>query len=92
MAAASLAGISIPIHLVDLGSPGVIPLGFSAADLAPAIPRAYYDAVPEATQFDAFSLCTLQGAAILHEGGETKPCARSWAVPHASRSMRGFWR
>jgi predicted dienelactone hydrolase len=72
--AASLAGISIPVRLIDLGSPGAIPPGLSAASLAHAIPAARYDAVPEATQFDAFSACKPQGAAILRSAGDEPLC------------------
>ena len=44
--------------------------GLDAAALAAASPRIAYTALPEATRYDAFSLCKPKGAAILTEEGD----------------------
>jgi predicted dienelactone hydrolase len=84
---ASLADISVPVQIVNLGSPNTIWPGLNAAGLAQAIPDARYDTVPSATQFSAFSECKAQAAAILRAEGEAPLCddtgGRSRAEIHA---------
>jgi predicted dienelactone hydrolase len=68
--AASLAGISIPIEIINLGAADAIPPGLSAPSLARGIPDAHYETLPDASQFSAFSECKPQAAAILRSDGE----------------------
>lgn len=73
--AESLAGIAVPVEVINLGRPGTIPPGLDASGLASASPRIVYTALPDATRFSAFSLCKPQGAAILAEdGGDDTIC------------------
>ncbi len=67
---ASLAGISVPVEIINLGAADEIPTGLNAASLARAIPDAHYETLPDATQFSAFSECQPKGAAILRSDGE----------------------
>jgi len=60
----SLAAITVPVAIVDLGPT-------DAADLAAAVPGARHTAVAGATAFDTFSLCTPQGPALLRADGES---------------------
>ncbi len=66
----SLAGIAIPVHLINLGRPDTMPAALNAADLAERIPHARYERVQDATHFDSFSLCKPEGLAILRDDGD----------------------
>jgi predicted dienelactone hydrolase len=66
----SLAGISIPIHVINLGRPEQLLPALDAAALAASIPAARYEALLDATRFDAFSECKPKGAAILRDEGD----------------------
>jgi predicted dienelactone hydrolase len=68
--AASLSGISIPVHIINLGRPDTILPGLRAASLEKQIPGARYDLVPDATQFDSFNECKPEGPAILRREGD----------------------
>ena len=72
----SLAGITVPVDLVDLGHADSIPPGLRAAELGAAIPGARYRAIPDATPFSAFASCKPEGAAILEEEGESGAICR----------------
>ncbi len=63
---ASLSGISIPVHVIDLGR---------AAAPGRPIPQAHHELIPNATQFDSFSECKPKGASIVREeGGDESLC------------------
>lgn len=70
----SLAGISIPVQIFNLGEPGTAWPGLDGSDLPRHIPGARYDRLPAATQYDAFPECKPQAAAILREDGEEPLC------------------
>lgn len=72
--APSLARISVPVTLINLGEGERIIPRFDASQLASAIPGAQYDTVPEASPFSAFALCTPKGAEILAAEGDASPC------------------
>lgn len=64
----SLAAIAVPLQVVTLGPPDAPGLDAAAAGIARV-------ALPDATRFDAFSLCTPRGAAILaEEEGDDAMC------------------
>ncbi|MBB3020562.1 putative dienelactone hydrolase [Microvirga lupini] len=65
----SLAGIRVPVHIINLGQPGQIPPALEARGLGRNIPSASYDTVADAVAFSAFSLCTSAGPALLKEEG-----------------------
>lgn len=70
----SLAGISVPVRIINLGHPGTIWPGLDGSDLPRHIPQTRYDRVPEATQYDAFPECKPQATAILRADGEEPLC------------------
>jgi predicted dienelactone hydrolase len=72
--ATSLADISLPVRVVNLGSPKAIWPGLNASALAQALSNAHYETVPDATQFSAFPECNPQAAAILGAEGEEPLC------------------
>jgi predicted dienelactone hydrolase len=67
----SLAGIEVPVEIINLGEPETIQLGFRAAELASAIPGAKYQALAGASAFSALGVCKPQGRDILKEEGES---------------------
>jgi predicted dienelactone hydrolase len=69
----SLAEIAIPVELVNLGAVDTLPPRLDASHLAPAIPAAIYQRVPEATQFSAFNHCKPEAAAILRDAADAEP-------------------
>ena len=71
---ASLAGISIPVGLINLGKPGTIWPGLNAEGLTRLIPRARYSAIADATQYSAFPECKPGASAILREDAEEALC------------------
>lgn len=73
-ARASLASISVPVQIINLGRAETIRPGLHASVPAEAIPRARYDTVADATQYSAFGECKPHGAAILREEGEEALC------------------
>ena len=79
----SLAGISIPVHIVNLGRPDPLLPGLNATALAAAIPAARYDVLPDATRFDAFSECKPEGAAILRDEGDDGSLCNGGTVARA---------
>lgn len=72
--AASLAGISASVRIVNLGDPDTLWPGLDAADAARIIPGARYDTLPDATQYSAFGECKPQAPALLKEEGEEPLC------------------
>ena len=83
-----LAGISIPLAIIDLGAPDAAPPGFNAGGPAGAVPSAHYDRLSDVTAFSAFGECKPKAAAILQGEGEDEALcedggARSRAEIHA---------
>ncbi len=70
----SLKRISIPVRLINLGTPATIWPGLRASGLKDAIPGAHFDLVTDASQYSAFSECKPSGSAILREEGEEPLC------------------
>jgi predicted dienelactone hydrolase len=70
----SLKRISIPVRLINLGTPAKIWPGLRASGLKSAIPGAHFDLVTDASQYSAFSECKPSGAPILREEGEEPLC------------------
>jgi predicted dienelactone hydrolase len=66
----SLAEITVPVDIINLGNPSQIRSEFDASELATQIPTANYQTVSDSTPFSAFSLCTSIGSEILKEEGE----------------------
>jgi predicted dienelactone hydrolase len=71
---ASLAGITAPVHIFNLGRPDTIRPGLKASVLVEAVPHARYATVPDATHYSAFPECKPRGAAILREEGDEALC------------------
>jgi predicted dienelactone hydrolase len=70
----SLRRIQVPIHIINLGRPGQIPLAVAAAPLAATIPTAHYASVPDATHFSFLGVCKPGGAALLARDGDDPVC------------------
>jgi predicted dienelactone hydrolase len=66
----SLAGIRIPVDIINLGSPDTIAPALEATGLKALIPDSRYHSIPDATSFSAFSPCTAGGPALLREEGD----------------------
>ncbi|HEV8388262.1 MAG TPA: hypothetical protein VGQ35_00385 [Dongiaceae bacterium] len=66
----SLASISVPVNIINLGRPETMLPGLNAEGLEGRIPSARYELLPDATDFDAFNECKPQGAAILRDEGD----------------------
>ncbi len=71
---ASLAGISIPVRLINLGKLETIWPGLNAEGATRAIPRAQYSVIPDAVQYSAFPECKPGVSAVLREDGEEALC------------------
>lgn len=71
---ASLAGISIPVRLINLGTPETIWPGLNAEGAMRVIPRAQYSIIPDSTQYSAFPECKPGALAMLREDGEEALC------------------
>lgn len=69
----SLARISMPVSIINLGGPGAIPPGVLADRAAKAIPGASYVAVSDATHFTFLPECKAGAEKILKEEGEMDP-------------------
>jgi predicted dienelactone hydrolase len=75
LAAEGFAGIAVPVEVVTLGGPDAVPPGVDASAPARASALVSHATLPDATRFDAFSLCKPEGAAILAaEGGDAALC------------------
>jgi predicted dienelactone hydrolase len=70
----SLAGISIPVGLINLGKPETIWQGLNAKELTRLIPQAQYAVIPDATQFSVFPECKPGASVLLKEDGEEAIC------------------
>jgi predicted dienelactone hydrolase len=83
----SLAGISIPVSLINLGKRETIWPGLNAEGLTHFVPKARYSVVSDATQYSAFPECKPGASTILRENGEEAICddtigGRSRALIH----------
>ncbi|GAA3088699.1 dienelactone hydrolase [Rhizobium viscosum] len=70
----SLKHISIPVRLINLGTPETLWPGLRASGLQDVIPNARYDLLTGASQYSAFSECKPAGTVILREEGEEPLC------------------
>jgi predicted dienelactone hydrolase len=70
---ASLNDISVPVHIINLGQRGRIPLKVSASHLVATIPGAEYSTVPDATHFSFSNECKPNASAMLKDDGEDLP-------------------
>ncbi|MBW9053885.1 alpha/beta hydrolase family protein [Rhizobium mesosinicum] len=80
----SLAQISIPVRLVNLGTPETVWPGLRASGLENAISGARYDLLTNASQYSAFSECKPAGGSILREEGEEPLCQDSEGTNRAA--------
>lgn len=72
---ASLAEISVPVSIVNLGAPSEIPETVRASGIARAMPRAEYDVIEAASHASMFPECKPNAAEIaLEEGIEDPIC------------------
>ncbi|TPM30814.1 alpha/beta fold hydrolase [Mesorhizobium sp. B2-3-4] len=55
--AASLAGIRIPLDIVNLGQPGKIPVTADASGIAKAISNSSYSTIDDASHYSMFGVC-----------------------------------
>jgi predicted dienelactone hydrolase len=79
--AASLSGISIPVHIINLGRPDAMLPGLRASSLAQRIPDVRYDQMPDATHFDVFGVCKPEGPAIVRDEGDDEGLCTDGARP-----------
>ena len=79
----SLASISAPAKIFNLGASEAIRAEMAASRLAGAVPRAAYDTVTGASHLDAFGLCNTEGAAILREEGDDAALCAEGQRPRA---------
>lgn len=70
----SLADISIPVGLINLGKPETIWPGLNAKGLTRFIPHAQYSVMPDAIQYSAFPECKPGAPAMLREDGDEALC------------------
>lgn len=68
---ASLAAIAIPMHFINLGGPGTVPLGVAAEELARLTPKGDHAQVDGAVHFTFLAECQADGKALLVSIGET---------------------
>lgn len=67
----SLKEIGIPIHIINLGRPGSIPVAVEASELARLIPEGSYEWVDGARHFSFLPECQTGGAKLLESLGDT---------------------
>ncbi|QDL90733.1 hypothetical protein FDP22_02370 [Paroceanicella profunda] len=93
LAADSLRDVTIPVTAVNLGTSDLVAPELDASGLIARIPGFSYAALPGASRFDAFALCTPRGSAILaEEGAPNSPlcAARSRAAAHRQLLARVY--
>lgn len=66
----SLAGVTAPVTVINLGRAGSTPAALDAAGLETTVPGARFHRVADATQFSAFNVCTPQGVDVLRADGD----------------------
>lgn len=80
----SLAGIDMPMLVINLGAEDRVPAPVHARALSEAVPGAEYRIVSDATHFSFLAECKPRGAAILIDEGEADPlCADAGGRPRA---------
>jgi predicted dienelactone hydrolase len=67
----SLRAIGIPVHLINLGRPGTIPVSVQSDRIAGMIPQGDYATVDQATHLSFLAECQPGGPAFLQSLGET---------------------
>jgi predicted dienelactone hydrolase len=79
----SLGGVDIPITLVNLGSPGEIPLAVLSDRLARQIPGLTYAQIDKADHFSFLPVCRPGAAEFLKSVGEPDPICAETERPRA---------
>jgi predicted dienelactone hydrolase len=79
--AESLSAISIPVQIINLGRTETMLPGLNAASLGERIPEARYEAIADATHFDAFNACKPEGAALLRRDDDDESLCSDGARP-----------
>ncbi|MFW2544810.1 alpha/beta hydrolase family protein [Primorskyibacter sp. 2E107] len=70
---ASLAGVSVPVSIVNLGDAAEIPKTIQASGIADAVPHATYQVIEEASHASMFPECKTNAAEIAIEEGIEDP-------------------
>jgi predicted dienelactone hydrolase len=73
--AQSLANITTPIQLINLGASKEIPAAIDAGNLAPMIPGSEMVHIEQATHFSFLGECTMMGGVIIATAGEGPLCS-----------------
>lgn len=68
--AESLEQIAIPMHFINLGRPGTIPVAVIADQLAKSTPQGSYEQVDDAVHFSFLAECQAGGAELLKSLGD----------------------
>jgi predicted dienelactone hydrolase len=79
----SLAGIDVPVTLINLGSPGQVPMAVLSDQLAQDIPGASYLQVEGADHFSFLPVCKPGAADFLKSVGELDPICEETKRPRA---------
>ena len=74
MTQASLADMTIPVLILNLGAPETLPLGLDASAAAAQIPGARYVALPGARHFSFLANCSTLGRIVIGLAGEDNIC------------------
>lgn len=74
LTANSLKAISLPVHIVNLGTQETIPPAINASELRAKIPGAEYNAIEDSSSFSSFNECKPRGPAILKDDGGAALC------------------
>ncbi|TCR90714.1 alpha/beta fold hydrolase [Rhizobium sp. BK376] len=77
----SLTSIGIPVTLINLGSPGSVPVAVLSDRLADEIPGAGYAQVDNANHFSFLPICKASAAEFLASIGEQDPICQETARP-----------
>lgn len=83
MVPAALAAIATPVLILALGAPATQPAGRRADDVAAAIPRATYAALPGTGHFAFTAECAPLGRIVIGLSGEENICGASGPRPRA---------
>ncbi len=72
----SLAGVTLPVDIVNLGKPGTIPETARADGLARAMPHGRYQTIGDASHFSLFGICKPGAAALAAEEKIDEPICK----------------
>ena len=75
--AASLAKISVPVQIINLGTPETVPMGINASKASRHLPNVEFNNVTGATHFSFLGLCTEIGEMIISGEGEEPICTET---------------